>query len=251
MAPVAEHIRCTQKFVMCMKAVREDVVKLLMWEIGKSREDSEKEFDRTVDYIQDTIDALKNVDRTSSRFEINSGIIAQIRRSPMGVVVCMGPYNYPLNETFTTLIPALIMGNTVVCKPAKYGQLLMRPLLNCFKEAYPPGVINIIYGTGSTIIGPIMETGKVHVLAFIGTSKVADILKKQHPMPHRLRGCLGLEAKNPAIILPDADIETAVSECLLGSSLSMANNVLPLKRYSSMNQLPKPLRIDLLKLLKI
>ncbi len=62
-----------------------------------------------------------------------------------------------------------------------------------------------------------METGKVHVLAFIGTSKVADILKKQHPMPHRLRGCLGLEAKNPAIILPDADIETAVSECLLGS----------------------------------
>ena len=37
----------------------------------------------------------------------------------MGIVVCMGPYNYPLNETFTTLIPALIMGNTVICKPAE------------------------------------------------------------------------------------------------------------------------------------
>jgi glyceraldehyde-3-phosphate dehydrogenase (NADP+) len=217
MAPVSEHIRCMQNFVIGMKAVREEVVKLLMWEIGKSREDSEKEFDRTVDYIQDTIDALKNVDRLASRFEISSGIIGQIRRSPMGIVVSMGPYNYPLNETFTTLIPALIMGNCVIAKPAKFGQLLMRPLLKVFRDSFPRGVINIIYGSGSTVIGPIMETGKVNVLAFIGTSKVADILKKQHPMPHRLRGCLGLEAKNPAIIMPDADIETAVNECILGT----------------------------------
>lgn len=216
-ATVAEHIKCVQKFVMGMKASKQEVVKLLMWEIGKSKEDSEKEFDRTVDYIQDTIDALKNIDRTASRFEIEGGIIAQVRRSPMGITLCMGPYNYPLNETFTTLIPALIMGNTVVCKPARFGQLLMRPLLKPFKESFPPGVINIIYGKGSTIIGPIMETGKVHVLAFIGTSKVADMLKKQHPLPHRLRSCLGLEAKNPAIILPHADIETAVNECLLGT----------------------------------
>ena len=195
MATVATRIQCMQKFVIGMKSVKKDVVKLLMWEIGKSAEDAEKEFDRTVEYIQDTIDTLKNIDRVSSRFEIQSGIIAQIRRSPMGIVVCMGPYNYPLNETFTTLIPALLMGNSVICKPAKFWVLLLRPLLKIFCEVFPKGVINIVYGRGVTLMGPIMETGKVNVLAFIGTSKAADTLKKQHPMPHRLRGCLGLEAE--------------------------------------------------------
>jgi glyceraldehyde-3-phosphate dehydrogenase (NADP+) len=62
-----------------------------------------------------------------------------------------------------------------------------------------------------------MSSGKVDVLAFIGTNKVADILKKQHPSLHRLRCVLGLDAKNPAIILPDADLDLAVKECLLGS----------------------------------
>ncbi len=71
---------------------------MLMWEIGKSLKDSEKEFDRTIDYIMDTIDALKELDRRSSRFEIKDGIIGQIRRSPLGVVLCMGPFNYPMNE---------------------------------------------------------------------------------------------------------------------------------------------------------
>jgi glyceraldehyde-3-phosphate dehydrogenase (NADP+) len=61
----------------------------------------------------------------------------------------MGPYNYPLNETFTTLIPALIMGNTVVFKPAKFGVLLIRPLLEAFRDSFPAGVINVIYGAAA------------------------------------------------------------------------------------------------------
>jgi glyceraldehyde-3-phosphate dehydrogenase (NADP+) len=54
-------------------------------------------------------------------------------------------------------------------------------------------------------------------LAFIGTSTVADFLKKQHPKPHRLRCVLGLEAKNPAIILRDADLDLTIKECILGA----------------------------------
>ena len=60
----------------------------------------------------------------------------------------MGPYNYPLNETFATLIPALIMGNTMVFKPPKYGVLLFNPLLEAFRSAFPKGVINTVYGKG-------------------------------------------------------------------------------------------------------
>ena len=63
----------------------------------------------------------------------------------------------------------------------------------------------------------LLESGKVNVLTLIGSSKVADHLKKMHPKVNRLRAILGLDAKNAAIVLPDADIELAVKECLLGS----------------------------------
>jgi glyceraldehyde-3-phosphate dehydrogenase (NADP+) len=214
---VEKRIGCVQDFAYRMKSQRQEVVKLLMWEIGKSFSDSEKEFDRTIAYIEDTIDALKNLDRTNSRFVLEQGIIGQIRRAPLGVTLCLGPTNYPLNETFTTLIPALIMGNTVVLKPPRPGVMLYSPLLTAFRDAFPPGVVNTVYGNGREVTPPLMTSGKIDALAFIGSSRAATSLKKLHPKPHRLRSILGLEAKNPGIILPNADLDLAVKECILGT----------------------------------
>jgi glyceraldehyde-3-phosphate dehydrogenase (NADP+) len=214
---VSGRIDAVEKFLALMNPARDEVVRLLMWEIGKNLEDSRKEFDRTVEYIRRTVDALKELDRSSSRFALDSGIIAQVRRSPLGVCLSMGPFNYPLNETYTTLLPALIMGNTVVVKPPKFGTLVHQPLLRAFAESFPPGVVNFIFGPGGRIIEPILRSGKIDVLAFIGTSKVADLLKQEHPRPHRMRSILGLDAKNPALIMPDADLENAVNESVLGA----------------------------------
>jgi glyceraldehyde-3-phosphate dehydrogenase (NADP+) len=214
---VAERIACMQDFTKQMVARRDEIVNLIMWEIGKSLPDSQKEFDRTVDYIRATIDALRDLDNSNSRFLIVEGTIGQIRRTPLGVVLCMGPYNYPLNETFATLIPALIMGNTMVFKPPRFGVLLFYPLLEAFRSAFPKGVINTVYGRGSVVVPRLLDSGQVNVLTLIGSSKVADHLKKMHPKAHRLRAILGLDAKNAAIVLPDANIELAVKECLLGS----------------------------------
>jgi glyceraldehyde-3-phosphate dehydrogenase (NADP+) len=215
--PVAERIDHLQRFVFRMIEERARVVRFLMWEVGKPLQDSEKEFDRTVHYINDTLAALKDLDRISSRFTIEEGIIGQIRRAPLGVVLCMGPFNYPLNETLTTLIPALVMGNTVILKPPKHGALLYAPLLAAFRDVFPKGVINVIYGEGRSVIPPLMTSGKINVLALIGTSKTANALKKLHPSPNRLRCVLGMEAKNPAIVLKGADLDLAVKECVLGS----------------------------------
>jgi glyceraldehyde-3-phosphate dehydrogenase (NADP+) len=214
---VAERIQHVETFLARMREQRQAVVKLLMWEIGKNLKDSEKEFDRTCDYIVDTINALKDLDRHSSRFELEQGTLGQIRRVPLGVALCMGPYNYPLNETFTTLIPALIMGNTVVFKPAKFGVLLIRPLLEAFRDSFPAGVINVIYGRGRETVSALMASGKVDVFAFIGTHKAASDLKKLHPRPHRLRAALGLDAKNPGIVLPQVDLDNAVEEAVTGA----------------------------------
>jgi len=214
---VADRIECMEKFVSLMKPKRSEVVKLLMWEIGKSLPDSEKEFDRTIEYIDDTIEDYKQLDRNSAKFSKRDGVNAHIRRGPLGVVLCLGPYNYPLNETFALLIPALIMGNTVIFKPAKLGVLLISPLLEAFKESFPKGAVNVIYGRGREVAAPIMKSGRIDVLALIGNSKSAIALQDQHPYKNRLRLVLGLEAKNPAIILPDADLNLTIDECISGT----------------------------------
>ena len=214
---VGERLKCMETFVEKMKTHREEVVKLLMWEICKNKSDSYKEFDRTVDYIYDTIDAYKNLDRKGAKFDMQGGVYAHIRRGPLGVVLCLGPYNYPLNETFCLLIPAIIMGNTAIFKPAKHGVLLIAPLLKAFQESFPPGVVNILFGRGRKIATPIMKTGAIDVLALIGHSSSAVSLQDQHPNKNRLRLVLGLEAKNPGIILPDADLDHTIKECISGT----------------------------------
>lgn len=217
MFSVEKRISHVEHFVGEMLKLRTEVVNLLMWEIGKSEKDSEKEFDRTIKYIYDTIESLKKLERKSAAFTIEEGVIGQIRRSPLGITLCIGPYNYPLNETYTLLIPALIMGNVILFKPPKHGCLLHYCLSKAIEKSFPKGVVNYLYGKGSEIVEPLMNTGKINVLTLIGSSKVASDIKKAHPKVNRLRAILGLDAKNPAIVLENANIENAIEECLLGS----------------------------------
>ncbi|HMK48866.1 MAG TPA: NADP-dependent glyceraldehyde-3-phosphate dehydrogenase, partial [Thermodesulfovibrionales bacterium] len=212
-----ERICCVEKFMGRMKERKKDILLLMMWEIGKSYCEAQKEFDRTIGYIENTLEAVEDISRASSGFVTEQGIMGQIRRSPLGVVLCMGPFNYPLNETFATLIPALLMGNTAIFKPPKLGVLLHYPLLGALRDSFPPGVVNTVYGDGKQVITPLMESGRVDVLAFIGSSRTADVIKSRHPRPQRLKSVLGLEAKNPAVVLGDADLDNAVKECVAGS----------------------------------
>ncbi|MFZ4404918.1 MAG: aldehyde dehydrogenase family protein [Pseudobdellovibrionaceae bacterium] len=216
-ARTEERLNAVVNFRNQLKSKREEISTLLMWEIAKTKTDSLAEFDRTVQYIDDTIEEFKKLDRDCSRFQFAGGLMAQIRRAPLGVNLCMGPFNYPLNETFTTLIPALIMGNVVVVKAPRFGQLLWDVLLEPFRDCFPAGVVNIVNGLGRQIVSTAIQSGKVDVLAFIGSSTVANKIKLAHPQPNRLRSILGLDAKNPGIVFPDADLDTAVSECVKGS----------------------------------
>ncbi len=214
---VAQRVACVEHFLALMLVQRAAVTRLIMWEVAKPLADCEKEFDRSVAYIRASIAALGLMEHDNARFLHVEGVIGQVRRCPLGVVLCMGPYNYPINETFTTLIPALLMGNTVVLKPPRLGVLCWGPLLEAFQQAFPAGAVNAVYGRGEDVVAPIMASGPVNVLAFIGSRRVADQLKRMHPRPSRLRAVLGLDAKNPAIVLADADLDLAVKECLAGA----------------------------------
>ncbi|KAI9028360.1 aldehyde dehydrogenase family protein [Hyaloraphidium curvatum] len=214
---VLDRIAAMEKFLDGLRGVRDRIVELLMWEICKNAKDAANEVDRTVQYIEATIGALKTLVNEGSTFNENGGVVAQIRRSPLGVVMCAGPFNYPFNETYALLIPALIMGNCVVVKIPRVGVLCHRPTFELFRDCFPKGVVNIVSGSGRETMPPIMSSGKLDGFGFIGTSDAADDLMKAHPAPHRLRAVLGMEAKNPGIVLRDANLDLAVSECLLGS----------------------------------
>ncbi|MFO8236630.1 MAG: aldehyde dehydrogenase family protein [Bacteroidales bacterium] len=214
---IEERIECMSSFMEKLISFHDSIVKFMMWEIGKPSHEATKEFDRTIDYLSDTLEAAKDIAENNLEIHDHEGIKANIKAAPVGVVLCMGPFNYPLNESFATIIPALMMGNSVIFKPPKYGSLLYQPLLELFSECFPSGVFNTVYGHDEDVIIPLLNTGRIDMLAFIGTSKAANILHSHHPKPNRLKEVLGLEAKNPAIIFEDADIGNSVRQCLKGA----------------------------------
>jgi len=214
--PPHERAACVAEFARRMAEKQTEIVRLMQLEICKSKAECEQEFLRTIDYFKDTIDAHEAMLRASSGLVETERMLAQVRRSPLGVVLCMGPFNFPLNETMATLIPALLMGNTAVVKLPRIGRLLFFPLMDCLHAAFPRGVVNMICGE-TEAVAQVMASGKIDVLAFIGTSRAAEAMRAMHPRPVRLRCVFGLEAKNAAIILNDADVDLAVKQVMRGA----------------------------------
>jgi len=205
---------------------REKMVQVLMWEIGKNRKDAESEFDRTMSFGREVMQVLKNDDEFGGSWKSIGSTMAFVRRAAVGIVLCLGPMNYPLNETYATLIPALLMGNVVVMKVPTVGGLVHSLTMEAFQEALPVGAMNFVSGRGRDTMPVLMETGKIDALAFIGGSGAADIVIRQHPHPHRLKIFLQLEAKNMGIFLPDMfqkgtnklqELSKAVDQSLLGA----------------------------------
>mmetsp|Transcript_34540 Transcript_34540/g.75601 ORF Transcript_34540/g.75601 Transcript_34540/m.75601 type:complete len:611 (-) Transcript_34540:109-1941(-) len=221
-----ERTLAIEKFVFELKKRREDIVEVLMWEIGKNRKDAESEFDRTVEFINEVIAAIRapDADEYNSYWQKYGSTNAFVRRAAIGVIMCLGPYNYPLNETYATMIPALLMGNIVIMKIPTIGGLVHTLTMDAFAKALPPGAINFISGGGRVTMPPLMQTGNIDGLAFIGGSAAADDLIRKHPEPHRLKIFLQLEAKNMAIFMSDlfkgeeskAALDHAIKEAVSG-----------------------------------
>lgn len=200
---LSERIAAVEKFIAELQKKRTDIVKMLMYEIGKNYNDACSEFDRTIVFIQESIASIRSSPDFETGFRNVSGSKVFIRRNSFGIVLALGPYNYPLNETYATIIPALLMGNVVILKIPAVGGLSHLLTFEAFSNAFPPNTVHFISGSGRSTLPPLMESGKIDGLAFIGGASAADKLIKQHPEPHRLKLFLQLEAKNMAIVLPD------------------------------------------------
>lgn len=212
-----DRISTIEKFLDLIIPKREMIVKYLIWETGKNIAESESEFDRTIEYTRHSIETLRKINRKKNIKIQNSGFEGIVRLTPSGVVLSLGPSNYPFYETYSIVLPALLMGNNVILKIPRNGALLHSFLFDAVLECFPAGVLNILYGTIEESVLPVMEQGKVDVFAYFGGSETAKQIIKAHPAPHRLKLALGTEAKNPAIVLKDANPESCVKEILLGA----------------------------------
>lgn len=221
-----QRIKVVEEFVEALAPKKEEISTYLQWEICKNKADADKEFTRTMSYIGNTCKVLKESLSNSSGIVEKSGVAALMGRAPLGVVVILGPFNYPFNETYCMLIPSLLMGNSVVMKLPNIGSTAHISTMEAFRDIFPPGVVNFVTGSGRVTMPPLMRTGKVDVLGFIGGYKGADALIKAHPHPHRLTHILGLDAKNPAIVLGRSKenplnndfLNLVVNQCVLGST---------------------------------
>lgn len=212
-----ERISIIEKIVDDLKLRREEIVQVLMWEICKSRKDAEAEFDRTMAFIADVIREFRNIDNNGDWKNI-SGILARVRRTGLGVMLCLGPFNYPFNETYSTLIPALLLGNIIILKIPTIGGLAHMLTAEVYQRHLPPGAMNFISGQGRETMPSLMQSGDIDVFAFIGGVSASNSLIKSHPYPNRLKVFLQLEGKNLGIVLPSADIDQAVDQVLVGST---------------------------------
>ena len=143
-------------------------------------------------------------------------------RVPLGVVAAITPWNFPIAIPAWKIAPALIYGNTVVFKPAELTPLTATLLTECLAEAgLPPGVLNLVTGSGGKIGDAIVEHEEVNAITFTGSNGVGKALYRKAAESERgVKVQLEMGGKNPVIVLADADLEQALGQTINGAMLS-------------------------------
>lgn len=141
--------------------------------------------------------------------------LAVVRREPVGVVLAIAPFNYPVNLSASKIAPALIAGNVVMFKPPTQGSISGLLLAKAFEEAgIPDGVFNTITGRGSEIGDYIIEHKEVNFINFTGSTPIGERIGRLAGMRPIM---LELGGKDAALVLEDADLEHAAKQIVAGA----------------------------------
>jgi alpha-ketoglutaric semialdehyde dehydrogenase len=150
----------------------------------------------------------------------NAATLLYSRREPVGVVVALTPWNFPLAIPAWKIAPALAFGNTVVWKPAELVPLTSLHLFEAIVEAgLPPGVLNLVLGRGSVVGSALVTHPDVSAVTFTGSNRVGGEVQLE-AIRQGKKVQLELGGKNPAIVLADADLDHAAEQVARGAFLS-------------------------------
>ena len=226
---------------------------IMQKEIAKDKHSCIAEIKRTADFIRFTADAGKHLEGETIGADNFPGFkknkISFVTKVPLGVVLAISPFNYPINLSASKIAPALIGGNSVILKPSTQGAISALHLAAIFHEAgVPPGVINTITGRGSEIGDYLVTHKDINCINFTGSTQVGKhiaVIAGMVPMIMELGG------KDAAIILCDADIEGSAKDIVTGAFSYSGQRCTAVKRVIVMSDIADILVSELLKNIKL
>lgn len=197
----------------------EEIADVLTMEISKDKKSAVSEVMRTADFLRYTADVGKGMAGEAISGENFPGgsknKISYVSRVPLGTVLAISPFNYPINLSVSKVAPALIGGNAVVLKPATQGAVSALYLAQVFQEAgLPDGVLNTVTGRGRDIGDYIVTHPGVNFINFTGSTEVGRHIAKIAGMVPLL---MELGGKDAAIVLPDADMDFTADNIVSGA----------------------------------
>src|SRR5699024_8373471 len=200
-------------------ARKEDIATTIMHEVGKNYADAEKEVVRTASFIKYTAEEGKRVHSDllhgGSFDQAAANKVAMVNRVPIGVVLAISPFNYPVNLAASKIAPALIAGNSVLFKPATQGSISGIKMIEALDAVgAPAGLVNTITGRGAEIGDYIVTHPIVNLVNFTGRSKTGLAISQTTAM---IPVILELGGKDPAIVLEDAALEKAAKDIVSGA----------------------------------
>jgi len=217
--PVSKRAEILHKAASLLDERAEEIAEVLMREIAKDIKSSLSEVKRTAEFIRFTADAGKHMDGEAigadnfPGFKKNKMSFAQ--RVPLGVVLAISPFNYPINLSASKIAPALVAGNSVILKPPTQGSISALHLVKVFQEAgIPSGVLNTITGKASEIGDYVVTKDEINFINFTGSTEVGRHIAKIAGMVPMM---LELGGKDAAIVLKDADLNEAAREIVSGA----------------------------------
>jgi glyceraldehyde-3-phosphate dehydrogenase (NADP+) len=197
----------------------EPLAELIMMEVAKARKESRDEVRRTADLIRYTAEDAKRIvgeSMFSDAFPRQSrNKLSVSYRVPLGCILAIPPYNYPVNLAMSKVAPGLIAGNSVVLKPPTQGALVGAAMVElCHQAGVPNGVLHVVTGRGSRIGDLLVQHPAVDMISFTGSSETGrELAKKAGMVPLMLE----LGGKDAAIVLGDADLDATAADIVAGA----------------------------------
>lgn len=205
--PVTDRVQYLFKLKMALEEQFEDLARTVTMECGKTLAESRGELRRAIENVEVACGAPIMIQGYNSE-DIAAGIDEIMIRQPLGVCAIIAPFNFPAMIPFWFLPYAIAAGNTVVVKPSERVPLTMQKvfvLLDHLK--LPKGVVNLVNG-GRAAVDAILDHPTVRAVSFVGSSHVARHVYTRGAASGKRVQCQG-GAKNPVVVLPDADLGSA------------------------------------------
>src|SRR5712671_3446208 len=195
---------------------KEELAQSLTREEGKTIAESRGELQRSINVAEFCAGESRRMNGETILSELPSNFVYTIKQ-PLGVVACITPWNFPVAIPVWKIAPALVAGNTVVFKPATLTPATGVRIVEIFEQAgIPPGVLNLILGSGSEAGDEIINHPAVKAISFTGSNEVGIRMYEQ--VSRRGAKCqCEMGGKNPVVILEDADMDLTVESTAQGA----------------------------------